>query len=309
MAGGLIDLPAELKLVIFESLTAAEIQQARLINRDLCAFVDINTSTMIRTIRKREYTRLENEIKDAVDYKNECFDFLPALRISTFGRVQQFNAQLFVMSHAEATHEDPGEIILEFAACIVRRLMEVHIYNHHSEYRGLISAPFRSLPLFLDLLERDTQVHFRRDKEMTKQIATMFEDVVENGLPGEIFNEDVAALGNPLTPYMVFVARNDAPVTITGIAGPTSSLMDILNIPTIPSRAVGTIAYFCDDTTFRDDVLWRWARKIWKSGGADAQLREELRGLFSCLRPPFLEMTSQARGMMDAGILETLYIH
>lgn len=80
MAGALIDLPAELKLVIFESLTAAEIQHARLISRDLRAFVDINTSTLARTILKRESARLSCEIKNAVDYKNDCFDFLPALR-------------------------------------------------------------------------------------------------------------------------------------------------------------------------------------------------------------------------------------
>ena len=212
------------------------------------------------------------------------------------------------MSHAEATNEEPEDFILEFAACVVRRLMHVHIYNHHFEYRGLVSAPFRSLPLFLDLLERDTEVRFRRDGAMTKQISEMFESIVERGLEGEVFNKDVAALGHPLTPYMVYIAAADAPTTLSGIAGPVSDLEDVLHIPAIPSRSIGTIAYFCDDTTFRDDILWRWAKQIWDSGHMDVELHGELKGLFECLKPPFVEMTSQARRMMDAGILESLYI-
>lgn len=80
MAGILVDLPAELKLVIFEFLTANEIQQTRLICRDLCAFVDINASLIARKIRRREYARLEDEIKGATDYKDEHLDVVPALR-------------------------------------------------------------------------------------------------------------------------------------------------------------------------------------------------------------------------------------
>lgn len=76
----LIDLPVELKLMIFEALTVAEIQQTRLICRDICAFVDINTSLMVRRIRRKEYARLEEEIKGAIDYKDEQLDVVPALR-------------------------------------------------------------------------------------------------------------------------------------------------------------------------------------------------------------------------------------
>lgn len=80
MASRLVDLPAELKLAIFETFTAAEIQQTRLICRDICAFVDVNTSLMVRRIRRRECARLEDEINGAINYKGERLDVVPALR-------------------------------------------------------------------------------------------------------------------------------------------------------------------------------------------------------------------------------------
>lgn len=80
MEGGLIGLPAELKLIVFESLPATEIQRARLTCRDIRAFVDINTSAMARDIGKREYMRLQSEIHDVVGYKDEGIGLIRALR-------------------------------------------------------------------------------------------------------------------------------------------------------------------------------------------------------------------------------------
>lgn len=213
------------------------------------------------------------------------------------------------MAHADATDEDPGEPILEFVACVVRRLMDVHIYNHYSEYRGLISAPFRSLPLFLDLLERDTDISLRRHSQMKKDIAEMFEHVVQHGLEGEVFNEDVVALDRPITPYFIWLPGRGVPATMTGIESPGSDVEQMLGIPSIPSHSAGVIAYFCKNDTFRDDILWRWAVRIWVAGCMDADMHRELKRLFSCLKPPLEEMTLQARSMMDAGILESLYIN
>lgn len=213
------------------------------------------------------------------------------------------------MAHADATDEDPGELLLEFVACIVRRLMDVHIYNHHSQYRGLISAPFRSLPLFLDLLERDTNTALRRHAHLKNHVAEMFEDVVQHGLEGEVFAQDVVALDRPITPYFIWVPGQDMPASMAGIENPASDVEQLLGIPSIPSHSAGVIAYFCKNDTLRDEILWTWALKIWVTDRTDGDLHRQLKGLFMSLRPPLDDMTSQARSMMDAGILESLYIN
>lgn len=225
------------------------------------------------------------------------------------GRAQQFYAQLFVMAHADATDEDPEEFLLEFVACIVRRLMDVHIYNHHSEYRGLVSAPFRSLPLFLDLLERDTNTTLRRHAHLKDHVAEMFEDVVQHGLEGEVFDQDVVALDRPITPYFIWVPGQGIPATMAGIEGPTFDVEDILGIPPIPSHSAGVIAYFCKSDTFRDIILWKWALKIWVAGRMDDDLHRQINGLLLSLGPSMNDMTSQAWSMMNASILESLYVN
>lgn len=187
--------------------------------------------------------------------------------------------------------------------------MDAHIYNHHSAYRGLISAPFRSLPLFLDLLERDTNTALRRHEQLKGHVAAMFEDVVRRGLEGEVFGQDVVALGRPITPYFIWVPGQDTPATMAGIESPAIDVEQLLGVPSIPSHSAGVIAYFCKNDTFRDEILWRWASKIWKAGRMDDDLRRQLKGLFLCLKPPLDDMTSQARSMMGAGVLESLYVN
>ncbi|KAF7195233.1 hypothetical protein HII31_03439 [Pseudocercospora fuligena] len=78
--GIITDLPAELKLDIFERIPAREVQRCRRVCKDFRDTIDANTSALSRDICTREVARLKAKIDYVFDYDPSQVTFSEALR-------------------------------------------------------------------------------------------------------------------------------------------------------------------------------------------------------------------------------------
>lgn len=212
------------------------------------------------------------------------------------------------MSHAKALGVIVIPPVMEFVACIVRRLMQVHVYNHTS-YCASIPMAFKDALVFLQMIEEDTNTPVRvQHPAIADQTLRLFHEVLKNGFEGEILKKkDTITSSQSITPYMVYIPNAEFALTLMGNPAQRSDLESLLNVPPIPIDFTGYIAYFSTSKKYRKEIMRRFKAGS-KSDVWRLTLQKAMSGLSLSTSTWNGNMSLQSRMMMDASILESLYV-
>lgn len=192
------------------------------------------------------------------------------------------------MTHTSVIETTLVPRLIEFAACVVRRLIQAHIWHHCPDHRCWVPAQYGSsnVDFFLKLVERDTNTRLRETLPNSAQsIGKMFLKICNRptALQGKVLERPAIALSRPLTPYMVYMPYSARVMAMQGLASEIT-FERMLQVPSFPDHASGGVIAYCS-----------------KNEKATQLIRAMLSGKMKSL-------CQKNMAVMEASIMESLYI-